>query len=105
MNKPMILNFTVPRKEDPGVKFFYDHDKNLNVLKTNTGVMPFIDVSVNDLELLTKTAIEREEDDAEVRMIELETKTFVEREEDDDDFSKLFLELMTKTKIERESDD
>jgi hypothetical protein len=106
LSKPVILHFAIPRKEDVRANYFYDYSKNLNVVEIDNNLVPFVDISVNDLELMTKTAVEREEDDDEFRMLELETKTFVEREEDDDDnFSKLHLELLTKTKIQRESDD
>jgi len=105
MNKPPILNFSCPREtNNQSPPFFYDATLNLNLIKYNGKILPFVDVPLElNSELYTKTEAERERDEGSVDFVELQTKTCEEREEDDDDFK--LLELLTKTRVERERDD
>jgi hypothetical protein len=106
MKKPPILNFACLRNTESQEKpFFYDNSSNLNLIEINGCIMPFVDAPTTpNPELYTKTRIDRETDEGSMRLVEFLTKTFVEREDDDEDYSRL-LELMTKTKMLRESDD
>lgn len=101
--KPLILDFKETRTEDLSfVGYNYDEKKSLNVLNIDGQLKPFIDVASSDLELATKTKIQRESDDSHY-IHELGTKTEVKRERDD--YSNGLLELATKTFVKSESDD
>lgn len=101
--KPLIFDFLVDQKPDKPPTYNYDDLLNLNVSNLNGKKIPFIESSLCDVELVTKTKVIREEDDIELEYYELSTKTEVMRERDDLDMN--FLELYTKTRIDREKDD
>ena len=113
-NRPIILDYAQPRRGSDAVKFFYDRESDMNLVKTASGVYPFIDSDEKcDLELYTKTKIDRESDDDEAQfalrtdlrdnIAEMITKTDTIRESDDEVHWQL--ELLTKTYADRESDD
>lgn len=120
--RPLILDFKTARLEDENpITYTYDSYQSLNVVTFNGQNKPFIDIRSTDLELMTKTKVERERDDdgflaelgtktealrerddREDLLLELQTKTFTTRERDDRDN---LLEMMTKTRVQRERDD
>ncbi len=101
--KPLIFDFKVNRHEMNSEMFYeYDMKEALNVVYVNGQKKPFIDVESNDLELLTKTKMHRENDDDNF-LFEPGTKTEVRRERNDPNDT--FLELTTKTFTKRERDD
>ena len=120
--RPLILDFKIFRLEDEHpITYHYDSNQSLNVISLNGTIKPFIDIQTADIELMTKTKVERERDDdsflaelgtktevlrerddQEDMLLELQTKTFTTRERDDRD--NLF-EMMTKTRVQRERDD
>lgn len=102
--KPLLLDFSVNRQEDEAPHYSYNAELNLNILQVNGRKIPFVESSINNVELQTKTEVKRERDDDMNCLLELESKTFVERERDDEEKS-CIAELMTKTKVERERDD
>ncbi|WP_218859062.1 hypothetical protein HDF19_19705 [Mucilaginibacter sp. E4BP6] len=121
--KPLILDFKLPRYEEENpVTYTYDHAEALNVIWANGVKKPFIDIDASDVELLTKTKVERERDDDQFLsklgtkteagrekndshdiILEMMTKTLTVRERDDRDNQ--MLEMMTKTRTQRERDD
>lgn len=101
--KPLLFDYAINRTGDATPIFHYDKELNLNVVNTDNGAVPFIDIDSNDIEMQTKTKIDRERDDDGMSLLELTTKTEVRREKDDD-YSAL-LELTTKTLTQRERDD
>jgi hypothetical protein len=101
--KPLILDFKIPRQEELNpVNYTYDPFEALNVIWANGIKKPFIDIDASDVELLTKTKVERERDDDQF-LSELGSKTEVRRERDDR--HDIILEMMTKTLTARERDD
>lgn len=105
MGKPPILNFACSMSSvNENKPFFYDPASNLNLIKINGSITPFVDVPIIlTPELYTKTEADREKDEDSEELMELETKTRVRREDDDEDYR--LLELLTKTNVERERDD
>ena len=119
MNKPLILDFARERKEGKSPQFFYDEKLSLNVVETDGKLTPFVEMKKYTNETVTKTFVQREEDDDDLVNLEMLTKTKEDRESDDEDFMELltktdatpekddedFMELMTKTEAGREKDD
>ncbi|WP_411679669.1 hypothetical protein [Clostridium thailandense] len=103
MNRPIILDNAIERDGDNNKIFEYDYSKDVNVVKMDKQVIPFIDMDTHFNELLTKTKVERECDDEDYSLSELYTKTERHRERDDEEMS--FAELQSKTFVERERDD
>lgn len=101
--RPLILDFAVDRIGEYNPIFQYDDNLSLNVVDTENGKIPFIDISNENLILTTKTKVSGEVDDEGLSLLELQTKTRVKQEADDD--SNSILELMTKTLVKQESDD
>ncbi len=103
-NKPIILDNAVERVSDTQNKiFFYNNLTDMNVVKINNQLAPFIEIDNIINELITKTRVERERDDEDISLLELYTKTEVKREQDDDPLT--LVELETKTFKKRERDD
>jgi len=101
--KPLILDFKLPRNEDQNpVNYSYDPFESLNVICADGTKKPFIDLDASDVEIMTKTKVERERDDDQF-LTELGTKTEMTRERDDR--HDVILEMMTKTFTVRERDD
>ena len=100
MNKPLILDFARKLKKDNHPGFYFDNEINLNVIKIEGKVIPFVEVNKFTYETMTKTYIKREDEDDSLLNLELYTKTKQERESDDD-----MLECLTKTAKAREKDD
>jgi len=101
--RPLILDFKLSRSESENpITYRYDVDESLNVILVDGIKKPFIDIQSNDVELLTKTKIHRENDDDSF-LSELGTKTEQLRERDDRHDT--ILELETKTLQSRERDD
>ena len=104
MKKPLILDHATNRISSATFNYTYDSELDLNVCEISNKKVPFIDTTVKDVELMTKTFEEPEQDDDEINSVELLTKTR-ERAEQDDENLNLFLELLTKTDVQREQDD
>ena len=103
-NRPVILDNICSRKTDnSNPQFYYDRNLDLNVVKTSSGIIPFISSSFRGITTYTETKILREADDAELNCCELMTKTENARERDDEILD--CNELLTKTSAHRESDD
>jgi hypothetical protein len=102
--KPLILDYAVNRKPDENIVFMYDHSLNLNTVRVNNKVFPFVEVDKNGLELTTFTRVAHEGNDVTHDILELRTKTEAKPERDDQDYYN-FLELLTKTFVKRERDD
>lgn len=81
--KPLIFDYMQPRSEkNISLKYEYDFERNINIVRTEDGIVPFIDMQSNDLDLMTKTKVKQESDDVHF-FAELTTKTMVKTEEDD----------------------
>lgn len=101
--KHLILDFKVCRQEeDCTLPYEYDQESSMNVITVKSEKKPFIELRSTDVELMTKTKVQRENDDDRF-LGELGSKTEVRRERDDP--RDTFLELMTKTFTVRERDD
>ncbi len=101
--KPLIFDFKEKRSDDSPEKIFsYDYKQQLNVVEEKGRTIPFINLSVEQTEMTTKTKRQREEDDQHW-LVEMQTKT--ERKRERDDRPQHTLEFMTKTFTKRESDD
>lgn len=101
--KPLIFDFTERRTETAEEKIFtYNFEQQLNVVEEKGKLVPFINLSVEQTEMTTKTKTRREEDDQHW-LVELQTKTETKRERDDR--PQHTLELETKTYVKRERDD
>lgn len=101
--KHLILDFKICRHEEEATfPYEYDQESSMNVIAVNGEKKPFIDLKSTDIELITKTKVQRENDDDRF-FSELGSKTEVKRERDDP--RDTFLELMTKTFTVRERDD
>jgi hypothetical protein len=94
--KPLILDYAVDRKHEGDLIFSYDNTLNLNVVKNNQKISPYVDVSNSSLELATITKVKGEGNDISYSMLELVTKTDVVRERDDQR-QDVFLEFMTNS--------
>lgn len=130
MKRPLIFDFCTPRRSDDAKTiYYYDFDKNLNMVNLNGQAIPFVEYGNNAVEMITKTFTHREADDDNKALFELDTITKVNREGNDEDnrmMSGVFefdtntrvsressdldpniglLELMTKTEVDRERDD
>lgn len=101
--KPLILDFAVERKGDVNIIYEYDFHKSLNTIEVNSNKINFIDSTIEDISLITKTKVKSESDDNDYNLLELKTKTEVHRERDDNHYS--LLELQTKTFTKQERDD
>ena len=104
MNRPLLLDFSVPRVGGNLTCYSYDNSLDMNVVEIKGQKVPFISYGSNEVELLTKTEVSREQDDDMINCLELMTKTKVDREQDEEVFN-FMLELYTKTRVERERDD
>lgn len=98
--KPLILDYAVDRSEIGEIAFSYDDTLNLNVIKNNQKVIPYVDADTDSLALETVTKVKNEGSDYS---LDLATETRVSREGNDMSFD--FLELKTKTFVKRERDD
>jgi hypothetical protein len=101
--KPLILDYSIDRVGEYNPIFEYDSLLSLNVVHTNDGKIPFMDLQNEDLLLITRTKVIGESDDDGISLLELQTKTRVIQESDDD--ANYLLELTTKTLVRQESDD
>ena len=103
-DRPILLDYVYHRKKDNACPpFTYDRSQDINVIKTSTGIIPFIKSAQAVIATQTETRVQRETDDAEYNVSELMTKTEAIRERDDE--TMLCAELFTKTSAGRESDD
>jgi hypothetical protein len=94
MNRPLLLDFSVPRVGENHTCYSYDKDLDMNIVKLEGKKIPFISYDSNEAELLTKTEVKPEQDDDMINCLELTTKTRVRREQDDESFN-IALELLT----------
>lgn len=101
--KSVILDYAVERKGEMQTVYQYDFSESLNIISINKRKIAFIDSTLKDISLLTKTRVISESDDDNISMLELQTKTYVAQERDDE--SNLLLELKTKTFTIQERDD
>lgn len=102
--KPLIFDFLECRQEEfVPPAYVYDHNEQMNIIYSDGAKIPFIDVELKSIELLTKTKVRQEGDDDRAAM-EMATKTRVKSETDDHHHSS-YLELKTKTFVKVESDD
>jgi hypothetical protein len=101
--RPLILDFSIERTGEYTPVFKYDDLLSLNIVNSDKGKIPFIDIENNEILLITQTKIMGEVDDDNICLLELETKTRVMQESDDD--SNDLLQLSTKTFVKQESDD
>ena len=86
MNKPLILDFAIPRIRDGNKQFSYDYSKDLNIINVDGLPIIFIESDININEAQTETRVDRERDDEEnISMAELISKTYADRERDDED--------------------
>lgn len=103
MNRPLLLDFEVPRIGEKDVPYSYDNVLDINVVEKEGSKIPYISYGSNQAELLTKTEVDREQDEDVINCLELQTKTNAQREHDDEVMN--CLELSTKTAVPREQDD
>ncbi|SHM43306.1 hypothetical protein [Flavobacterium chilense] len=105
--RPLILDYSVERVGEYKAIFQYDDLLSLNVIRTKTEKIPFIDFHNEDINLSTTTKVLNESnienDGYNISLFEMSTKTRVRQEADDDPIS--LLELTTKTLVKQESDD
>lgn len=93
--RPLIFDFCENRIGDEKVPYFYDEKQDINVIKLDNGnLIPFIDFNLLDTELKTITKAIGEQSDEGIELLEMMTKTATQREQDDIEPS---LELITKT--------
>ena len=102
--RPLILDYATERTGEYNPIFEYNDLLSLNVIKTEKGTVPFMDIESSDLSVTTKTRVLGEADDYNICSLELETKTKVLQERDDDEIMQL-LQLETKTFTKQETDD
>lgn len=102
--RPLILDFAVNRSQVGEVLFSYDNTLNLNVIKNNQKVSPYVDAGADRLEIATVTKVKNEGSDHSYNLLELVTKTDAIRERDDQKPNEA-LELITKTAVASERDD
>jgi hypothetical protein len=103
--RPLILDYCTDRIGEYNPIFEYDNSLSLNIIYTEKGKIPFMDIQSADLLLTTKTKVIGETDyEHNICLLELETKTRVMQERDDDDAIQL-LQLETKTFAKQETDD
>ena len=101
--KPFITRFGERRQKEVPLPGSYCEEWSVWTIQTEVRKIPLVRARTQLKELLTKTEVERERDDADTLESELRTKTFVERERDDG--GSWISELMTKTRTERERED
>lgn len=93
--KPLILDFKETRSETSlPIIYNYDYSSCMNIISVHGEKKPFIDMEMEDLEVLTKTKVKNEGDENH-SLLELGTKTEVRRERDD--LNNVFVELVSKT--------
>lgn len=101
--RPLILDFIEKRIEENSIiNYEYDNSLSMNVIISNGEKKAFIDFQIADIELVTKTRAQRENDDNHSNS-EIITSTKVSRERDD--LTNSFLEVSTKTFTKRERED
>jgi len=108
MKRPLIFDFCTPRRSDEKKSaFYYDFDKNLNMVNLNGKGIPFVDYGTKAVEMITKTFTQRESDNEVKAFFELETFTEVARESDEENniMMSRFFELETNTRVQREASD
>ena len=82
--RPIILNYSQPMHQDAEHSFFYDYERDMNVVKNENGlILPFIDSTLEQLCIMTKTEAYRESDDSPRDLLLISTKTFTTQETDD----------------------
>jgi hypothetical protein len=108
LERPLIFDFCTPRRSDDAKTiYYYDFDKNLNMVNLNGQAIPFVDYGIDVVEMITKTFTHREADDDNKILFEFDTITKVDREENDEDnrmMSGVF-EFETSTRVFREGSD
>lgn len=104
MKKPLIFDFCTSRRNDVRDEaYYYDIDKNLNVIDLKGITIPFVSCEIPKRKISFPKCIEKGK--LLQSVVELETETRISREGADDDVYGYLLELMTKTEVARESDD
>ena len=61
--KPLILDYAVNRIGEYNAIFEYDMELSLNIVNSDNGKIPFIDISNESVNLITKTKVIGESDD------------------------------------------
>ena len=106
---PFLTNFAVPRTSGPSIDGHYSNEMDVWVTEDANGLTPIISAKSHMSELMTKTDVQQESDDANKSvgdLLELVTKTATVQETDDENFFRADLvELETKTEQQVESDD
>ena len=102
-NVPFLVNYATARISSPEIIGHYCNKIDMWVeTKTQKPLIEFSDLA----ELSTKTKVKEEQDDDSPYLLEVMTKTNVNVERDDTDLRFNHLnELMTKTDVIQESDD
>lgn len=105
--KPLILDYSVERTGEYSAQYEYDDTLSLNVIRANDTVLPFIDITNDDINLTTVTKVlnesNTEADCYNTSLLEMITKTRVMQEAEDT--PSYLLEVTTKTLVKQESDD
>ena len=104
MSKPLLLDYVCERSGDINPAYVYSRMKDMNVIKTSGGDLPFIEADHALADVHTQTRIQKETEDNDNYMNELVTKTNARRERDDEVVN-CWAELLTKTDMVKERDD
>lgn len=113
---PILFRSSTPRTGGPEIPGAYSHARSVWVIGDGAQAIPIVEASdVDLLEITTKTKVDNEVDDDQLVALggrpstfipELLTKTDVQQESDDAiSASAGLLELETKTAVNQESDD
>lgn len=106
---PFLTKFAVPRISGAAIDGRYSNEMDVWVTEDSSGVTPIVTAKNHMSELMTKTDVQQESDDASKSvgdLLELVTKTATVQETDDENFFRAgLLELETKTEQQVESDD
>lgn len=104
---PYLFRHMVERSESQPLPGHFCGDSDVWVVETDNGVVPLVQADAGLLELVTKTKVQREQDDQP--LLAAITKTAVQLEADDERFQPTrrtpLLELVTKTEARPERDD
>lgn len=105
--KPFILNFATKRELSQSSEIGGFYSEQTDMWFDAESMMPAIDsLAFNSAELNTKTNVDVERDDESSYALEMMTKTKVNEESDDTDLRSCILSgLLTKTDVAEEHDD
>lgn len=105
---PLLVGLSIERTGEDTLPGHYDAKQDVWVIEDNNKLKPIIKIASDILELSTKTATMREQDDpGNMLALETSTKTCAQIERDDFVGSPMIglLQLFTKTKVQNERDD